>query len=180
MAEKFNFTTKLYEACAKDEIRPIYNCVHFQSGFAYASNGIIIVKQSLALHSILEPKELDGKSLHADSYKNIMQFESATANQDGISCSDKDGRVAFFEYFDRKGENIPDFDTIINKFSAKSVEFIGLTLEQIKMVINSFYIPSGVARLNFGGIDKGIYIDVPGVEDQMAILMPALIEPTLF
>ena len=45
--EKSNFATPLHLACADDEIRPALECVHFIDGFAYATDGSILVKQSL-------------------------------------------------------------------------------------------------------------------------------------
>jgi len=178
--DKFNFTTKLHVACSDDEIRPIMNCVHFVGGFAYASNGNIVVKQSLEYHSILDAINLDGKSIHRENYKNIMQFETAIANEDGVECSNKDGRKAFFEYFDRKGELIPDFDKVISAYKAKGVDFIGFNPEQMKIAMDAMYSPGGYVRVNFGGVDKGMLLDVPGIINQEALVMPVLVEASLF
>lgn len=178
--EKFNFTTKLHVACSDDDLRPVMNCVHFVGGFAYASNGNGVIKQSLEYHSILDAVNLDGKSIHRDNYKNIMQFEIAKANEDGIECSNKDGRKAFFEYFDTNGSEIPDFDHVINSYKAKGVDFIGFKPDQMKMLMDAMYSPSGYVRVNFGGIDKGMALDVPGIPDQVAYLMPVIIESSLF
>jgi hypothetical protein len=178
--EKFNFNTKLNSACGEDENRPLLLCVHFENGFCYASNSHLVVKQSLELHSILEPQFLDGKCIHKDDFAIIRKFEVATANEDGIQCNSTDGRSAFFEYFDKKGANTPDFDAVMNQFKAKGVDFIGFNPKQMKMIMDALYCPDGYVRVNFGGIDKCMSIDVPGVEDQWAILMPVLVEPTLF
>lgn len=178
--DKYNFTTKMYAACSNDELRPIANCVHFENGFILASNGIIAIRQSLEYHSILSPELLDGNSLHRENYKNIMQFEEAIATQEGIHCKNKDGRIAFFEYFDRKKEKIPNFDEIFKKYKAKGVDFIGFNPEQMRILMLSLYCPGGYVRVNFGGIDKIMFIDVPGIERQEAILMPVLVEGTLF
>lgn len=178
--DKFNFSTKLHLACSDDEIRPILNCVHFSGGWAFALNGNIAIRQSLEYHSVLQSEMLENKSIHRDNYKNIMQFEVATANDDGIQCSNADGREAFFSYFDRKNEPLPDLDKIFKGFKAKGVDFIGFNPEQMKILMDAMYSPGGYVRCNFAGIDGGIYIDVPGVDRQEAILMPVLIEPTLF
>jgi hypothetical protein len=177
--EKFNFNTKLHMACLSDKLRPIMNCVHFYGGYAYATNGNFCVKQALSYHSIINPENLDGKSLHRENYKNILQFEVATANEDGIECRNEDGRVAFFEYFDRKKETVPDFDKIIKKFSAKSVDFIGFSPDQINIITSALYCPNGIVRISFGGVIGLMYVDVPGMEDQEAVLMPAIIEAAI-
>lgn len=178
--DKYTFTTKLNDACASDDMRPIMNCIHFMNGFAYASNGNIVVKQTLALHSIIEPANLDGKSIHKDSYSAITEFEFATATEDGIQCKDTDGREAFFNYFNTTGIAVPDFDKVISEFKAADVPFIGFSPRLMKIIMSALHCPSGYIRVNFGGISKVMYIDVPGVEDQCAILMPVLIENLLF
>jgi hypothetical protein len=178
--DKFNFTTKLHLACSDDPLRPIMNCVHFTGGFAYASNGHIAIKQSLEYHSVLQPGLLEGKSIHRDNYKNIMQFETATANDEGVQCSNADGREAFFSYFDMKGENMPVFDAVFKRYHAAGVTFIGMNPEQMKIIMEAMYTPDGYVRVNFGGIDKAMILDVPGVPNQEGMVMPVLVEASLF
>ena len=155
------------------------NCVHFIDGFAYASNGNMIIKQSLEYHSVLEKDFLNGHSIHRLNYANIMQFEFATANEDGIACQNKDGRTVFFEYFDAKGEPVPDFARVVNQFSAKGVDFIGIAPKQVEILGKAFYNGDHV-RFRFAGIDRGMIIDVLGYEDQLAYLMPVILNGTLF
>lgn len=178
--DKFNFSTKIYEACSKDDIRPIMNCVHFQGGFLFASNGVVAVRQSLEYHSILQPENLEGASIHRESFKNILLFDEVTAGLDGVTCKGTDGREAYFTYFDRKGEPIPNFDSIFNSYKAKGVDFIGFNPDQMKILMAALYMPSGYVRVNFGGVDRGMWVDVPGVPYQDAIIVPVLIEGTLF
>jgi hypothetical protein len=154
-------------------------CIHFKNGFAYASNGNIIIKQSLEYHSILDAQFLDGMSIHRENYANIMQFEVATANEDGIYCNNKDGRSAFFEYFDRKGQQVPNFDEVINQFSAKGVDFIGFSPKSFEIIGKAFYNGDQV-RIRFSGMDKGMLCDVLGYENQVAYVMPVILNGTLF
>jgi len=177
--EKYNFTTKLHLACSDDELRPLMNCVHFIGGFAYVSNGNMIVKQSMDYHSVADKEYLNGHSLHRLNYANIMQFEFATANEDGVACLNKDGRTAFFEYYDTKGLPVPDFENIINQFSAKGVDFIGISPKQVEILGKAFYRGDQI-RIQFAGIDEGMVIDVLGYEDQVAYLMPVILNGTLF
>ncbi len=177
--EKYNFTTKLHLACSDNDLRPIMNCVHFIDGFAYASNSNMIVKQSMDYHTITDKEFLNGHSLHRLNYANIMQFEFATANEDGVACQNKDGRTAFFEYYDTKGEQVPDFEKVISKFSAKGVDFIGISPKQIEILGKAFYHGDQV-RIRFAGIDKAMIIDALDYEDQIAYLMPVILNGTLF
>jgi len=178
--DKYNFTTKLNDACSSDETRPIMNCIHFIEGFAYASNGNLVVKQTLDLHSVIDAPKLNGKSIHKDSYAAISQFEFAIATDDGIQCKDTDGREAFFNYFNTLGMPIPDFNKVISEFKSSEVPFIGFNPKQMKNIMNALHCPSGYVRVNFGGVSRALFIDVPGVEGQCAILMPVLVENLLF
>jgi hypothetical protein len=154
-------------------------CVHFVDGFAYASNGGMLVKQTLSYHSIIDPENLNGTSLHRDNYANIMQFEIARATPDGVHCSNKDGRTAFFEYYDRKGQEIPDFESVLGKLPVKAVDFIGIRPKDFDLLSKVLYNGEGV-RVRFAGIDKAMVCDVIAWEEQVAIVMPLILNGTLF
>jgi hypothetical protein len=178
--EKQNFTTKLYEVCSNDELRPIFMCVHFKDGFAYASDAHMIVKQSLEYHSIVNPELLDGKSIHKDNYKAIMQFEIATCDASGVQCMDNDGRTAFFEYFDRKGIEVPNFDTVLKPVGQKSIEFIGINPDYLHKLSKAMHSTSGALRLQFQGVDRAILVDAVGIDNQCGVIMPAILNDVLF
>lgn len=178
--EKQTFKTKLYEVCCDDELRPVMVCVHFKNGFAYASNGCMVVKQSLEYHTIKGIEFLEGKSLHKDNYKAIMGFEVAECNEEGVACADSDGRTAFFEYFDLKGANMPNFEEVLKPIGQKSIEFIGINPEYLAKIGKAMHVPTNALRLQFQGVDKGILIDTPDIENQWALLMPAIINDSLF
>lgn len=182
MSDKYTFSTKLYEACATDPLRPIFACIHFMNGYAYASEGHIAIRQSLEYHSIINPELLDGKSLHKDNYKAIMGFEIAEANEDGIQCKDTDGRTAFFEYFKLEEEQ-PNFDSVFNQAQSKgvtSVHFIGFNPILLIKLSKALYAPDNNIRCRFTGIDTHILVDVIGVENQDAIMMPCILQDSLF
>jgi hypothetical protein len=178
--EKKTFTTKLYEVCSSDELRPVMMCVHFKDGFAYASDGHMVVKQSLEYHTIQGIEFLEGKSLHKDNYKAIMGFEMAECNEDGVACSDSDGRTAFYEYFDHKGTETPNFDSVLKPTGQKAIEFIGLNPEFLAKIGKAMHVPSNSLRLQFQGVDKSILIDTPEIENQWGLLMPAMINDSLW
>jgi hypothetical protein len=177
--EKLNFKSKLHLACSDDELRPLMGCIHFKNEYAYASNGYVCIKQALHYHDIITPELLEGKSIHRDNFKAILSFETATANEDGIGCIDADGRVAFFEYYNLKDQEMPDFEHVLNNGSAKQLSFIGMKPEQVK-IIGDVLFSNGYLRVTFTGIDKPIFFDCPDYDDQKAILMPSMIEESLF
>lgn len=179
---KQTFNTQLYHCCNDDPLRPITQCVHFLGGWAYASNGIIAIKQTLSFQSISDIANLDGNSLHRDSYKAAMAFEEVTAHSDGIHCKNENGQTAFFEYFEYKpGESQPDVDSLFQKQTGvRQLAFIGFNPEQFAKLAKALYAPGGNIRCQFTGVDRPILVDVIGVEDQEAIIMPVILNDTLF
>jgi len=179
--KKYTFTTKLYEVCADDKLRPLMQCVHFKDGFAYASNGYISIKQTLELHSVMNKELLEDKSIHKDSYKAIMAFEIAECNEEGIYCKNTSGQTAFFGYFDRMGEMIPNFEKAMQTGKGlTSLSFIGLDPDLLNKLSKAIYNPSNNMRMQFTGIDSAIIIDAVGVDGQSARLAPRMINDSLF
>jgi len=178
--DKQTFTLKLHECCGDDELQPMMMCVHFKDGFAYASDGHVAIKQSLEYHTIICPECLDGKSLHKDNFKAVMGFEIAECDDAGIACKDNDGRTAFFEYFDRKGQEMPNFDSVMALKEIKPVDFIGINPKYMTMLSKAMHAPFEQYRFRFQGGDNPILIDVPDIPRQTAILMPVFLNDTLW
>jgi hypothetical protein len=185
MAEKKvkqTFNTRLHECCHDDELKPITQCVHFSGGWAYAYNGIVAIKQILAFQSVQNMDKLDGNSLHKDSYKAAMGFEIVTATDEGIHCVNENGQSAFFDYFEFKAnETQPNIDKLFeNMKGQKQVSFIGFNPEQFLKLSKALYAPSGNIRCQFTGVDSAILVDVIGVDEQEALIMPVILNDTLF
>ena len=178
--EKETFTTKLHEVCSSDELRPITMCVHFKNGYAYASDGVIVIKQTLDLHSILNPECLEDKSIHKDNYKAIMQFDKAVCDDAGVACTNADGRTAFYEYYDRKNVAIPEFDKILFPLGEKSVGFIGIDPDRLHRLSKAMHSPTGGLKLQFQGVDRLILVTASDINDQFGAIMPVIINDTLF
>jgi len=177
---KQTFTTKLYECCANDELRPMMQCIHFMNGFAYASDGIVMIKQTLDLHSVINKENLEGKAIHRDSYKVIMSFEIVEATEDGLYCKSTSGQTAFFNYFDPLGEKTPNFEAMLTRKGITGLTFIGINPEHLSRLAKAIYNPSNNMRMQFTGINTAILIDCPGIDGQEAILMPRIINDSLF
>lgn len=182
--DKKTFQTRLYEVCAgaDDKLRPVMQCIYFDCGFAYATNGHICIKQTLALQTVLNPEYLDGKFLHRDNYKAIMAFEIAECNEAGIECWNTNGQKAFFEfYWLETDDKAPDYERLLNPNKGlTSLTFVGIDPEQYSKLSKALYAPEGNIRLQFTGVDSKILVDVPGVEDQQASISPVLLNNSLF
>lgn len=180
-ARKYTFTTKMFECCGDDELRPLMQCVHFLNGYAYATNGYVSIKQTLELQSIMNKENLDGKSLHKKSYQAIMGFEIAECNLDGIYCKNTTGQTAFFDYFNRNDEPIPNFEKAMQpKRGLTSLSFIGINPEHLARLSKAIYNPGNNLRMQFTGIDSQVLVDAIGVEGQTATIMPQMLNDSLF
>lgn len=183
--EKCNFTTKLYKCCSKDkgeDVRLWPKAVHFRNGFAYASEGHVLIKSSLEYHSVIEPDKLEGHSIHRDNFREIMKFEFAECSDDGISCKNTDGQVAFYEYMNMENEKIPDFDKVIpiidNKLS--NLNQIGLAPKYIEMLSAAMYTDTGYFRYRFTGANTAVVVDATGFHGQVGIIMPIALSDSIF
>jgi hypothetical protein len=99
MNNKKGCAMPIYLACAgKDEKYHQYYCyVHFIEGFAWATDGGIMVKQSLKYYDINNTENLDNKMIHKDYFKEICRYKAAEATKEGIKVFDGE-RTAFFPF----------------------------------------------------------------------------------
>ncbi len=129
----FNNKVQMHLACIKgDKFGKEMECIYFKDGFAYASDGVILVKNRISEISGLEGNEisaLDGKFLHADFYKDMIKYDNIMIAEDGIECS-KNGDKMFF-YFS-KFDKYKNVDKILqNALNEKTIP-----LPQVSFDIN--------------------------------------------
>ena len=92
---KINKSYKLWKACAKDSDRPALECIHFVSGYAYASNAHILAKVEIPALFSLEEYELadsdklqraadllSGFCLSSSTYKLLASFPNVEVTTD--------------------------------------------------------------------------------------------------
>ena len=179
--DRLNFNTKLHLACSDDDIRPVMQCVHFKNGSAYASNGFMIIKQSLEFHFVENIENLEGKAIHAENFKMIIKYQFAKATDEGIDCVSEDGGKAFFPYHDISKEKPIDYDFIFGQVKTYDpVSYIDLTPSIVVNVIGSMYLPNGQLRLRFANEGSFIVADATGVDGQIAVIMPVVLQESLF
>ncbi len=113
---KNNFDKKvqMHLACSKDELRPAEQCIFFNNGFAYATDGHILVRNRISEISGLKEHEIEtlsGKFLRADFYKDMLKYDTIMIAEDGIECSKGDDKVFF--YFSAF-EKYPDAEKVLS------------------------------------------------------------------
>lgn len=99
---------KLHTVCADEgDTRPALECVHFDKGYAFASDSHVAVRLKIDGFSNLEPEEiekLNGKSLHARHFKQLLDCDVITEITDeGISATNigtsaVDEKRTFFKF----------------------------------------------------------------------------------
>lgn len=135
--EKFTFASDLHLCCENNEMRPALSYVYFKDGFAYATNGIMLIKQSLKFNNFFKPDDkdeiitlLNGEKIHMDAFKSISRFDFVSVESDGFKCWNAKGDDAFFPFAELSDDVvIPDFETILSDIlnkEKKPVEKFGV------------------------------------------------------
>lgn len=158
--QKNNFDKKvqMHLACSKNELRKEMQCVYFKDGFAYASDGIILVKNRISEISGLEECEaeaLNGKFLHADLYKDMLKYDNIMIAEDGIECSKGDDKVFFyFSEFDK----FPDAEKVLqNALNMKPVPLPQFSFDmKVIQRLNKALYESGKCTAMFKGTNQPI------------------------
>ena len=123
-------------------------------------------------------------AIPAKSFEQILTFDKAGATHEGITCASEDGRTAFFEYTKLDGINVPNFEEAIKKSVGRATQLdsIGIAPELLEVAAKLIIGGSSGIKMQFTGIDKGIIIShVENLyDDQTVIVMPKIIQPTLF
>lgn len=176
----FDKTVKMHEACADDDLRPAMQCVYFENGYAYASNGIIVVRNKVAEICNLDDEQqglLNGKMLHKNHYKDILSYDFIEVSEDGIECKHtKTGRVSFFYFYDKT--KYPNVDSVISSVDVlpnTPLEKIGLDGNNLKKLCDSMFEGRSVF-FSFKGADKGIVVRSLMYSNSVALMMPRIID----
>ena len=114
--KNFDKKVHMHIACVKNnDQRKIMSCVYFKDGFAYATDGIVLVKNRLSEMSTFNEAEiaaLDGKFLPAEHYKDILKYDECLISEEGIEASKGDDR-SFFYFKDFGEEKFPKADEVL-------------------------------------------------------------------
>lgn len=112
----FDKKVKMHLACApKDGVRKEMACIYFKDGFAYATDGCILVKNRISEISTFSEEEiaaLDGKLLPAEHYKDILKYDECLISDEGIEAVKGDDR-AFFYFKDPGDGHFPNADKVL-------------------------------------------------------------------
>ena len=177
MKTEHNFyrSARIDRCCSTDNLRPAMRCILFKDGFAYATDSYVIIKVPVDRISNLEKEQIDrlnGKRLHMEAYKKIINFPSANINENGITCICDDYTATFGFYDgDAKFPNVDYvFSTIGKMEMVESISFNTRLIRKIESVFGS----DANFTFEFHGNSSACivrpYFDDYG--EAMAILMP--------
>lgn len=173
----FNKNVKMQRACSNDELRPAMNNIYFKDGYAYATDGHILVKNALSECSTITEEQislLDGKMLSAKNYTNILKYDIITVSDDGIEAVKGEDK-AFF-YFSKLDAKYPDAEKVLqNELNKQTVPLpeVGLNLDSL-IKLNAALSGSNLCKLTFKGESSSVIFSSMDTSS-VGVIVPLLI-----
>lgn len=141
---------KLWMVCAKsDDTRPVLEYVFFRGGYAYASNGWVLVRVPLDLCTTFDEEQrnlLDGYAIHGQLLKWLVKYENVRVgheivNRDGVDKSlavlvaESGDNIVKIYLSDNLSVTPPDFNRIFEKpEDATSIVKIGMDTNKVSAI----------------------------------------------
>ena len=178
----FNKKLKMHDACAKDELRPAMNHIYFEDGFAYASDGHILVKNKIEECSTIEIDQIEilsNKMLHRDHYKDILKYDVVEISDEGIEAR-KGAEKAFFYFATDDSMKYPSAEKLmqdtLNKQNVNTPR-IGFKLEYLDRLRKSLH-DSDSCEFRFKGDSLNTTVILESASDNASIglIMPYKID----
>jgi len=167
------FISDLHLACAKDEKRPEFQCIYFLNGFAYTATPHMVIKQPLHLSQVYGIDFLEGKLIHAESFKAIRKMKSVIATEDGFECISKGGSNVFFQY--SEGTH-PNFDAVLQPMGAGMVADVCVNTTLLGILAKAM---AGGAAVKMAFQGQGVPMLIEPIdseyEGEVAVVMPITI-----
>lgn len=176
----FNKEVKMNLACANDDLlRPVMSQIYFKDGFAYATDGIILVKNKIDECSTIDPEQiklLENKYLHKDHYRDILKYDIIQISEEGIEAHKTNGGEKAFFYFSNADYKYPSAEnllqSILNKQNAELSD-VGLNLKSVDRLRKSLF-DSDRCRFRFKGDKTNLHVILESYETNISIglIMP--------
>lgn len=168
------FNTKIQHAVSKDELRPAMCHVYFKNGYAFASNGHILIQERQTFLTEQEVKLLDGKMIHGSSISMIHRSRKFEILDIGIKITYKSGQTVIIPFED--GEKYPDVIGVLSSVSTyglRAAEKMNLGSSELSKICAVF---SGLYLTFYHGKDETSAITVKTSDENiMGIIMPATV-----
>lgn len=155
---------KLHECCVRDAKSPCKDLIHFEGGYAYASDGIVAVRAKIDHISNFPPYMIDmleGKSINSASFKKLLTYDDVIVKEEGFEVV-SDTTPAFFGFDRQKEIKFPDANTIFDVAHTalrlktnSAIAEIGLNLTRLRKIAAAMN--ADRLRFDFNGT-KGILV----------------------
>lgn len=92
-SRNFNPDYKLWTACGDDDFRPVYNYIMFKDGYAYATDGYILVRVPLSDYCNIPEEEtalLNGYAIRKDMLRYVLTLGNIWIDKETVT--DKEGK----------------------------------------------------------------------------------------
>ena len=172
---KKNFKKKLHLICGTDDLRQALQYVAFEDGYQVCTDAHILVKRSLELDDFLptEIKQMNGKFLHKDVYKEILRYDFVSIVDEKIHCV-KGEIKAVFE-FSTLESKFPNWKAAIPNDSIIECDEIGMSAKILKLVhsVSS----NDQTRFKFYGKNKAILVRGSETtwDEETILIMPIML-----
>jgi len=176
----FEKSVQMHNACASDELRPAMEHIYFNNGFAYASDGVVLVKNKIEECSTIPVEQIDllnNKFLHKDAYKAILKYDTIEISEDGIECK-KGSEKAFYYFNNDETLKYPNCEELLKRvFNMPNINTtqIGFNLSKIDGIEKSLF-DSGQCEFRFKNVDTNPYVllESRNSNSSVGLLMPLM------
>lgn len=198
MDYKCNFPSNLSLACGVDELRPSQSYVAFRKGFAYATNGHILIRQSFGLIAdnghLQDVENLEGQFVHRVVFQTILKHRRIEILTSGIRSVDDFGNVFFYSYpeltesgqLSFAGCKYPATEAVVEGSIASMKKLnagdlllgynsFGINLDKLTVISKILLgYSKGESIIHLGPKHNAIIIQSRdfGIEEQLALVMP--------
>jgi hypothetical protein len=181
------FISDLSLVCGKDQFRPAFDYVFFRKGNAYATNGHILIRQSLAGLLELEPEVcqlLEGKAIYKAQVKDLLKGVEFEFEAESVRCTLKNGGVISAPLHDeRRTGKAPNFEAVIPQ-NLQEIAEIGLNYKLLADLSKAMVLrePDNCVHLRFHGPAMGVLVKSMGIptEHQLGLIMPVMLNDSKF
>jgi len=167
------FKTKIWNVLGKDDMSQSLMYAKVLNGYIYASNGKILIKQSLQEFHEIEKEQADiieGKTFHRDLLKALWAFDIVAFDKDKIIAS-IGGAHTEFDY--SPTITSPNFESVLTK-SYEEIKQTSFDFKLLKTLCDAMDFDQ-FPKFYFGGENRAITVcnNIDELHIQHGIIMPA-------
>lgn len=174
-----NFASPIHLACSNDLLRPALQLVNFEDGYIWATSGHVLARQSLSTFHGFDETEislLNGKRIHKDVFKLILQYDIIKIEFDGIRVFLGDSDM--FISYSKSSDKSPDYKQAIRSSveTIEPVDAIGINAKFIDIANKILQPFNNQLELNFTKHNKAIFAGCQSysLKNSFVMIMPIM------